>query len=124
MPESGLLREVVSVFRHSDTGTDGYQSPRYTRSPAGGIWYAQKLQRSAREQQTGGQMQQVVTTQFVFRIGAASALSPDGLIRHGSTWYSITGVREQMRGDAYDRASVTVDAVQVSDEPDPEDVVE
>lgn len=121
---AGELRERVDVFRHSDVGTDGYESPRYTRSPLGRGWYAKKVIKSAVEQQAGGSMQQVIRATFVFRISAEEALTSDGLLRHRTEWWSPTGIRRHYDDERYDRGGISVDCVRATDEPEPEDLVE
>lgn len=118
---AGIFRYIVDVFHVTDSGTDGYQDPTYTRQrpPGGQSWRTAKRTGRGREDQVGGQMQHTTTIPFVFRDHAASVLNGDAKLRHDGRWYSITNIAPD-----FGERTILVEAVHMDDEPDPEDVVE
>jgi hypothetical protein len=117
-----LRTERVDVFSHSTTATKGRGGATYTRVPsaeADGQWWAQKAPASARERGVAAQLQQEIDTTFEFGMEAEAAITPDGKIRHGAEWFSIVGILKNDRTQV-----IIVNAVRVSDEPDPASVVE
>ena len=90
----GLRDQRVLVFSYSDSGSDGWQSTRYIReanpTAADGAYWARKEPVSAREAQIALQAQHEVTVVFAF---ADHVFVPtDGVLKHGGTFYKVTGV--------------------------------